>query len=197
MMRFNVSEINDCIRTRRSIYPVQFSDREISKELIEVMLENARWAPTHKLTQPWRFKVFIDEGKQRFADFHSEKYKEITPEEKFSEMKYKKIRQNAERSSVVIAIVLHRDEKASIPEEEEIASVAMAVQNMHLTCSAYGLGAYWGSGGLTRHEEMEQFLKLADNERCLGFFYIGYPAMDWPKKTERMERRQVTEWIEE
>lgn len=197
MMRFNVSEINDCIRTRRSIYPLQFSDREISKELIEVLLENARWAPTHKLTQPWRFKVFHKEGVQRFADFHSETYKEITDEKSFSEMKYKKMRTNAERSSAIIAIVMHRDEQERVPEEEEIASVAMAVQNMHITCSAYGLGAYWGSGGLTRTKEMHQFLGLKENQRCLGFFYLGYPAVEWPKKTERTERRKFTDWVEE
>ena len=197
MMRFNVSEINDCIRTRRSIYPAQFSDRKVSKELIEVLLENARWAPTHKLTQPWRFKIFYGEGIERFASFHSEKYRAITPEEKFSEMKFKKLRSNAERSSAVIAIVLNRDLDKRVPEEEEIASVAMAVENMHITCSAYGLAAYWGSGGLTRTPEMHEFLKLEDHQRCMGFFYLGYPQGEWPRKTERMERRKIADWVED
>lgn len=197
MMRFNVSEINECIRTRRSIYPAQFSERRVAKELIEVMLENARWAPTHKLTQPWRFKVFYGKGVKTFAEFHSEKYKAITSEADFKPMKYKKLRNNAEKSSAIIALIMHRDEQERVPEEEEIASVAMAVQNIYLTCSAYGLAGYWGSGGLTRTPEMHDFLHLANNERCMGFFYLGYPALDWPKKTERMERRSIMEWIEE
>ena len=70
MMRFNVSEINECIRTRRSIYPVQFSSRKVHKELIETLLENARWAPTHKLTQPWRFKIYYDKAADNFGALH-------------------------------------------------------------------------------------------------------------------------------
>jgi nitroreductase len=197
MMRFNVSEINECIRTRRSIYPEQFSDRKVHKELIEVLLENARWAPTHKLTQPWRFKVFMEDGLKRFAEWHSETYKKITPPEKFKEMKYRKLRERPLKSSAVIAIVMQRDEKESIPVEEEIAAVAAAVQNMHITCSAYGLAAYWGSGGLTYTDEMKEFLGIGEKDLCLGMFFIGYPDIEWPRKTMRMERRKVAEFITE
>lgn len=195
-MRFNVSEINECIRTRRSIYPVQFSKRKVHKELIETLIENARWAPTHKLTQPWRFKVFHDAGAVKFGEDHAEMYKSRTPEADFKPVKYRKLKDNGARSSAIIAIIMKRDEKESIPEEEEIASVAAAVQNMHITCNAYGLAAYWGSGGCTYTPEMKEYLNLGEKDKCLGFFHVGYPDVDWPRKTPRKQRGEIAEWIE-
>jgi len=196
-MRFNVSEINECIRTRRTIFPEQFSDRKVQKELVEVMLENARWAPTHKLTQPWRFKVFYGDGLAKLGEWHANAYKEITPEADFKEMKYRKLLERPGKASAVIAIIMKRDEKEAVPEVEEIASVSAAVQNMYITASAYGLAAYWGSGGLTYTDEMKIFLGIGEKDKCLGLFFVGYPAIDWPKRTDRLERRHVTEWVEE
>lgn len=197
MMRFNVSEINECLRTRRTIFPEQFSDRKVQRELIEIMLENARWAPTHKYTQPWRFKVFYGDGLKKLGDWHSDTYKEITPESKFNERKFLKLKERPLKASAVIAIVMKRDEKESVPEVEEVAAVAAAVQNMYITCSAYGLAGYWGSGGLTYTQEMKDFLGIGEQDKCLGLFHVGYPDVEWPKKTERMERRLVTDWVTE
>ena len=61
-MKYNLSEITDLIRNRRTIYPEQFSDRKVHKEQIELILRNSQWAPTHGNTQPWRFVVFTEEG---------------------------------------------------------------------------------------------------------------------------------------
>ena len=196
-MRFNVSEINECIRTRRTIAPEFFSNRKVQKELIEVMLENARWAPTHKLTQPWRFKVFYGKGLESFSEWHAETYKQVTPEDQFKAPKYRKMKERPLMASAIIAVIMKRDEKESLPEVEEIAAVSAAVQNMYITASAYGLAAYWGSGGLTYTQEMKDYLGIGEKDMCLGLFYVGYPSIEWPKKTERMERRLVTEWVEE
>ncbi|MBL4651621.1 MAG: nitroreductase [Flavobacteriales bacterium] len=195
-MKYNLSEINEVIRNRRSVYPKQFSDRKVHREMIENMLENARWAPTHGLTQPWFFKVFMGDGLQKLAEFHSETYKKITPSESFLVKKYDKLQSNALQSSVVIAICMKRQEIEKIPEIEEIEAVACAVQNMHLTATAFGLGAYWGSGGLTYSEEMKTFLGLKKKDKCLGLFYIGYPDIEWPKG-QRKPIEYFTEWVTE
>jgi nitroreductase len=76
-MRFNLSEVNDLIRSRRTIYPEQFSDRQVHQEQIELILNNAQWAPTHGNTQPWRFKVFMEEGRQKLSDFLGKTYLEL------------------------------------------------------------------------------------------------------------------------
>ena len=81
-MKYNLSEINELIKDRRTIYPEFFSERKVHKEQIELLLNNAIWAPSHGLTQPWRFKVFMDEGKVRLGEFLRELYWKTTPEHK-------------------------------------------------------------------------------------------------------------------
>ena len=68
-MKFNLSEINDLFRSRRTIYPEEFSERVVHKEQIELILNNAQFAPTHGNTQPWRFHVFMKDGKNKLSSF--------------------------------------------------------------------------------------------------------------------------------
>ena len=90
-MRYNLSEITDLIKNRRTIYPEQFSDRKVHKEQIELLLNNAQWAPTNGNTQPWRFKVFTDAGLQKLSDFLGKTYLELTPKEDQNDMKLAKM----------------------------------------------------------------------------------------------------------
>lgn len=193
-MKYNLSEINEVIRNRRSIRPKDFSSRKVHKEQIELLLENARWAPTHGNTQPWTFKVFMEGGLKVLADFHSETYKRITPLERFSEVKYNKLKNMPLKCSAVISLGMKRDDSNKIKEIEEIEAVACAVQNMHLTATGYGLACYWGTGGLTYTDEMKKFIGLREIDKCLGFFYIGYPGIDWPS-SQRKPIEYYTEWV--
>ncbi len=195
-MKYDLSEINEVIRNRRSIYPEQFSDRKVHKEQIETLLTNATWAPNHGMTQPWRFKVFIDDGLETLSEFQSSLYRSMTSDEDFNEMKFQKLKNRPLKSSAVIAICMKRQEREKIPEIEEIEAVACSVQNMYLTATAYGLAVYWSTGGPTYRSETKEFLGLGDKDRCLGFFYIGYPGIDWPQG-QRKPIEYVTEWIDE
>lgn len=167
----------DLIKRRRSVFPVQYNGKAVSREDIETVLEAANWAPTHKKTEPWRFKVVTGEGLKRLGDFMAEVYQ--ATEEKPKQMKIKKLRENPRKASAVIAICMQRDEKERLPEWEEIASTAMAVQNMWLYCTEKGIGSYWSSPGII--SRMDQFFDMAPGERCLGLFYMGYTDMELPE----------------
>lgn len=193
-MKYNLSEITEVIRNRRTIYPEDFSDRKVQREMVEKMLGNAIWAPTHGMTQPWRFKVFMEEALPRLAETMQTLYKQTASPEKFKQAKYERMYQRIIKSSVVVAVCMSRQPEEKIPEMEEIEAVACAVQNMHLTCTAYGLGAYWSTGGATYTNEMKEFLGLGKNDKCLGFFLVGYPAGAWPN-SHRKPLEYVTEWI--
>ena len=192
-MRFNLSEINELIRERRTIFPEQFSDREVHKEQVEVILNNAQWAPTHGNTQPWRFKVFMNEGRVELSDFLAKTYLALTPAEKQNDKKLAKLLTRPNKASVVIAVCMKRQQEEKILELEEIEAVACAIQNMHLTCTAYGLGGFWSTTKLIYTEEMNKFLGLSDKDKCLGLFYIGYPSIEWPK-SHRKPLEYTTEW---
>jgi len=81
--------ILDIIKNRRSVFPVQYNGKSIPKEAIETVLEAANWAPTHKKTEPWRFKVVRGEALTRLGNFMAEVYEEN--EERPKRMKIKKL----------------------------------------------------------------------------------------------------------
>lgn len=174
---------NALIRRRRSIKPAQMSDRPVERHHLAAILENGNWAPTHGLTQPWRFFVFAGEGRRRLADFCQSLYRRATPEAAFRQEKFDKLGVTALLAPVVVALGMSRQRSEAIPEIEEVEAVACAVQNMHLTASALGMAAFWSSPALVYTDEMRSWLGLPDpRDKCLGFLYLGWPASDeWPE----------------
>jgi nitroreductase len=80
--------------------------------------------------------------------------------------------ENPKKAAAVIAICMQRDPQERVPEWEEIAATAMAVQNMWLCCTELGIGCYWSSPGLIAY--MDEFFDMEPGENCLGFLYMGY-----------------------
>ncbi len=190
-MEFNKEEANHLIRNRRSIFPADYSGERVPDEVIETMLENANWAPTHKFTEPWRFTVFCDEGLQEFVAIHG-KAKEG---KKTDQDKLDKLTKKLRKCSHIIAIGMKRDK--SLPEMEEIAAVAAAVQNMYLTATANGVGCYWSTGGLTYKDEAKKFFGLKKKDMLMGFLYVGMPKKDkWPKGKRKSIDKKV-DWVRE
>lgn len=196
MQKFNPEEITQLIRSRRSVYPPQYSGEVIKKEIIEEMLENANWAPTHKLSEPWRFSVFTGNGLKKLASFMAELYKEVATEKgSFDENKYQMLGTKPLKASHIISIGMNRDEKERLPEIEEIEAVACAVQNMSLTAAAYGIGSYWGSGGITYFEKAKPFFELGPADKLLGFLYLGIPKVESPVGKRRPIAEKVR-WVQ-
>jgi nitroreductase len=150
-MRFNLSEVNELIRSRRTIYPEQFSDRKVHKEQLENILTNAQWAPTHGNTQPWRFHVFLEDGLSTLSSFLGTSYLKITPKELQNDMKLAKLIRRPLLASAVVAVSMKRQIENKILEIEEIEAVACAIQNMHLSCTVYGLGGFWSTPKFILH----------------------------------------------
>ena len=195
-MRHNLSDTNELIRDRRTIGPEKYSSRKVHREVVEEILRNGTWAPTHGMTQPWRFKVFIGEGVDRIGQKLPVWYKNFVSEEKFSQKKYDKLQSRGGRCSVIIAVTMVPDPNGRIPEVEEIEAIACAVQNMYLTCTAHGIGAKYSTPGYLYTEEVREFLNLEEGGKVLGLFYLGYPEGEWPK-SHRKPLEYVTDWIDE
>lgn len=181
------------IRERRSVFPPAFAGKEVPRKEIEMILEAANWAPSHKLTQPWRFVVIRGESRRGLASRLLDHYDLSTPKERILEKKRAKIVSNPVKSSAVIAIVLYRDVDQLVPEWEEVAATSCAVQNLWLAATALGIVGYWSSP--TDLDHLTDFLGLDKYERCLGLFYLGYsdktataPTRDpWQQKVRWME----------
>ena len=183
--------ILETIKNRRAVFPAQYNTEPISKQEILTILEAANWAPTHKRTEPWRFKVFHGEAQASLGEFMAETYKKTTAN--FSEFTYDKFLNNPVKSGCVFAICMQRDPKESIPEWEEVAATAMAVQNMWLTAHEMKIGAYWASPGVIKH--MDKFVKMEDGESCLGLFYMGKYDDELIEGTRKTSIEEKTDWI--
>jgi len=191
-MNNDIEVLTDIIQRRRSIFPVSYTNEEIPVEVIKQILESANYAPTHKMTEPWRFVVFRNEGKLKFAEELARLYKETTPAHQFLQKKYDSIVEKAMQSSCIIAInaQLHPDK---LPEWEEIAAVACAVQNMALTAEALRVGAYWSSPGMIA--DLKDYLNLGEQEKCFGLFYMGYHN-EKPRAATRTPFEKKIKWID-
>ena len=190
-----LQKFNDLIKARRSTKPRFFNGKRVDEQIVWQILENANWAPTHGLTQPWRFKVFTDSGLKKLANFQANLYKQLTDEQDFKPEKFERMKTNIFKSSHVIVICMQRQKSEKIPRIEEIEAVACSVQNMTLTAQAYGICSFWGSGGVTYTQELKEFLNLSEQDLCLGYLYLGYS--DNPTTHSRRDSiKEKVEWFD-
>ncbi len=185
--------LTDIIRGRRSKYPPSFMAKPIPKEVLEEILINATFAPTYMNTQPWRFKVFQGDATEKVGDFIAKAYQKNTPEEDFKEKKYLKIIEKGQLSAAVVAICMQRDPSKRLEEWEEIAAVAMAVQNMWLTAAQHNIGAYWGTPPASKMAH--KLFDMNEGERCLGFFFMGY-VEEAQGEAKRNTLDSCVDWID-
>lgn len=183
-------DIFELIEKRRSVYPHQFSGKNIAEEDIKKLLETANWAPTHCKTEPWRFKVLEGAHKLKAGLFFKEIYLKTT--EKPKQFKAKKIVEKFKKSSHVIAVCMQRDPKESVPEWEEVAATAMAVQNIWLASKSLKIGMYWSTPAYK--DSLGDFLVLNTGEKCLGFLYLGTFEEDLPVNERQSTIEDKTVW---
>jgi nitroreductase len=194
-MNLNTETIDKVIEGRRSVYQQQYSGERVDDAIVRKILSNANWAPTHKLTEPWRFTVFTGDGLKKLASFQAELYKKVTTANAtFKEDRYQNLLTKPMLSSHIIAVGMKRDEKKSVPEIEEIGAVFCAIENMYLTATAYGVGCYLSTGGVTYFDEAKEFFGLGTEDRLIGFFNLGMPRIDVPSgKRKPIENKVV--WV--
>src|SRR5699024_9690057 len=107
--------ITERIEKRRAVFPRQYNTQPISKEEIQKILAVANWAPTHKHTEPWRFKVIYGEERLHdFARFLGASYKRTA--KRFVQKKYERTMDKVHRSAAVILICYQRNPKERTPE---------------------------------------------------------------------------------
>jgi len=187
-------QLNELIRSRRSVFPDQLeAGKKVDDTIIREILTNATWAPNHGKAEPWYFIVFTGDGLKKLAEFQAATYKE-TSGENFKEATYNKLQQNPLKASHVIAIGMRRTPNKNIPEIEDVEAVACAVQNIYLSVTAYGLGGYWTTGGGTYNEKAKSFFGLGDEDKLLGFFYIGQVAVP-SASSKRQALEEKSQWV--
>lgn len=185
----------EVIKSRRTVKPAKMNGKLITDELIEELIEVANWAPTHGNTEPIKFFIIKPDSVKKFCKLHAEMYKEFTSADEFSNEKYDKIINNGNNVSHIIGLGMKRGNNKKIPEIEEIASVACSVQNIMLLAHSAGIVSYWGSGGMTYKPEMKKYFNLKNEDKFLGFLYLGYTDQEpQPGKRVKPKDEKFVDW---
>lgn len=189
----NFEELTKVIQERKSTYAYDYAPKKIDKETIEDVVTNALWAPTHMVTQPWRFVVLDGKHPEELSQFMASYYRKLYTEKQFSNERYEATKTYA-INATLIAIVFMPNKKAKLPKWEELAAVSCAVQNMWLSCTALGLGSYWDSSPATIAYGKEQ-VNLKEEEQFLGIFFMRHVKEDVPKaKRKRKPLSKKLSW---
>lgn len=174
-------------RSRRTIKPALMeSGREIAHELLVEILEDAHWAPTHGLTQPWRFNVFTGTGRARLADALQSLYDQTTAANEVRPEKRAKLREGLLQAPACVAVSALTDSGGKISRTDELCATACAVQNLLLSAHQRGIGSFWSTSPVTCHELFTKWLGLDARHTSLGLVYLGYPKIGEAPRTHRV-----------
>jgi nitroreductase len=164
----------DVIRQRRSTPLTQLQPEPVPSELIWTILEAASWAPNHGRTEPWRFTVFTGEARRQLGELFAEAVRESQQDGEADESILQAQRDKVWKAPVWIAVSLNPSTK--VPEWEQLAAVAAAMQNAQLAATSLGLATKWTTGAYGVHPAVARGLGLEPPEQLLGFLHIGYPS---------------------
>ena len=165
------NEITKNICSRRSIR--RYSEIQISEDIIETLLECARFAPSGLNNQPWRF-IVVDgkELKQQISALTH--YSDIV-------------------SSAPFLIAVYLDTASSYHREKDLMAIGASIQNILLSAHSLKLGAVWLGEILKNKEKVSSILNAPAHYELTAVIAVGWPAENLPN--EKAERKPLNEIV--
>jgi coenzyme F420-0:L-glutamate ligase / coenzyme F420-1:gamma-L-glutamate ligase len=186
----------ELLQGRRSVR--QYQPTPVPRELIEQVLEAARWAPSPHGRQPWRFAVLTrPEPKQRLADAMGETWQDNLEMDgqntKIVQIRLEKSKQRILQAPALLLPCLYLEDLDQYPDAQRqqdettmaVQSLGAAIQNMLLMAYDLGLDGGWMCAPLFCPEVVVQALDLDPRLIPQALITLGYAAAD-PKRRERL-----------
>jgi nitroreductase len=176
-------DIEEAIRSRRTVKA--FEREPVDRRTLEELLELARWAPNHNLTNPWRFRVL---GPRSLATL-KRAAAELALAEAPADADRGKVEEAAaaklDRAPTLIVLSVRRSGDP-IQDEEDAHAAACAAYIVLLAAHGRGLAAYWRTPAVLRSEAGRAAVGLPDDERFVGLLHLGRArqATDPPERAE-------------
>jgi nitroreductase len=158
-------DVETAIRSRRT--HKQFGGEPVDRDAVCDLLDLARFAPNHKLTQPWRFRLLGPETRKRLDELVGEK----------DAMKL------ARAPTLILATAALSGDP--LTDEEDLHATACAVYAVLLGATARGLASYWRTPAVLGERAVRELLGLAEDERVVSLIHLG------PKQSEPPEKDRV------
>ena len=161
--------VREAIIGRRSVK--NFNGQPVDIDNINSILEDARWAPTHGLRNPWRFIVAANKEYIKFQDVLKEygvpKWKELSEEELEKQMK------KFSGPGAVVFVVIPEDVRQKERLEDYAAASAM-IQNAMLLAWDQGIGTCWKTPPFIDNPKFREELGVKTGERIMSMLQFGY-----------------------
>ena len=178
------------LKARRSVKPELMSEPGPTAAQLDEILTIAARVPDHKKLAPWRFIVFEGDARSLFGEKIAEACKaEDTMEP--SEIRLNTERQRFMRSPTVVAVISRITPKPGAPEWEQILSAGACAMNLCVAANAMGYATCWLTEWIAYSPRIRAALNLAENERVVGFVYIG-TSKTTPEERPRPALSDVT-----
>lgn len=189
MGNLQLSLVERVIRERRTVR--SFSKRPISQDKLLGLLEAAVWAPYHSKQEPWRFIIFMDEGRKVFCDAVLSTY----TSEELKQFGQGTTRDYCEDTPVHVCVVV-RQGKDPWRNEEAILAAAALIQNLQLLAWEERIGLVWKTNEYNRERAFATQIGLNSDERLVGTLHLGYlPDDAVSRPVTRKPADQLITWI--
>ncbi|MGG3235230.1 nitroreductase [Priestia flexa] len=162
------ASIRDVIRERRTIRT--FNNDPIEKEAIIQLLDDASWAPNHKLRQPWRLVMFYGKGNESLSEQMKNLSKQVSDEG--AAKKIGKMAEKFSQSQANIIITVPKDEN-EMKQEEDFSAVSAFIQNFLLLAWEQEIGVLWKTGKLIHQPGFRKIAGIKEDEAIVGVLMLG------------------------
>ncbi|MGH2941153.1 MAG: nitroreductase family protein [Solirubrobacteraceae bacterium] len=149
-------ELEEAIRTRRT--HKAYSPEPLDRATLDELFELARWAPNHKLTNPWRFRVLGPRALERLKAASRDPVDAA----------------KLDRAPTLIAVSATQTGDP-VTDQEDVLATGTAAYVVLLAAHGRGLAGYWRTPAVLRTAEGRAALQVPDGERLLGLLYLGHP----------------------
>jgi nitroreductase len=167
--------VEHAIRGRRT-HKV-FASEPLARALLDELLELARWAPNHHLTNPWRFRVLGPGALQRIKQAAGP---EAAPK--------------LDRAPTLVAVTQMRSVDP-VQDEEDLCATACAAYAVLLGAHGRGLAGYWRTPHILRTPEGRDALGIGDDERFVALIHLGWPRQE-KASPERTPRSDIVSYLD-
>lgn len=168
-------EILDAIRTRRTVK--SYRPEPVPRDVLERVLEAARWAPNHRQTEPWRFRVLGGEAQSRLKQAAGGGGDKL------------------ERAPTLV-VASFVPSVLSLHAHEDEQAAACAVYAVLLAARGEGLASYWRTPGILRTDEGRAAVGLPEGEQVLGLLHFGEPEGELPEAPVRGPLEHFVTWLD-
>jgi nitroreductase len=155
-------DVETAIRSRRT--HKRYGAEPVDDATLAELLDLARFAPNHKLTQPWRFRVLGPETRALIEAAAGEK----------EAMKLRRA------PTLVLATAKLSGDPHT--DEEDLHATACAVYAILLGATGRGLASYWRTPDAFNEPGVRKLLLLGEDERVVALIHLGPSEGDPPAK---------------